>query len=74
MNSNYCYIGTLLFQVSKSGSSKVTFPVKFNTCFTIVTAGANPTISWTNEYFYFNDMNFGTSSKPRSIPWLAIGY
>ena len=74
MNSNYCYIGKLLLQWGKSGSSKVTFPVKFNTCFTIVTAGANPTISWTNEYFYFNDMNFGTSSKPRSIPWLAIGY
>ena len=74
MNSNYCYIGKLLLQWGKSGSSKVTFSVKFNTCFTIVTAGANPTISWTNEYFYFNDMNFGASSKPRSIPWLAIGY
>ena len=74
INSNHCYIGKLLLQWGKSGSSKVTFPVKFNTCFIIVTAGANPTISWTNEYFYFNDMNYGTSAKPSSIPWLAIGY
>ena len=65
----------LIIQCGKSGSGTKTFPIPFPTvCSGFVTAGTNPTSSYNTTSFNFNDMSFGTSAKPGSVPWLAIGY
>ena len=69
------FAGGLIIQCGKSGNGSKAFPIKFpNACTGFVTAGTNPTSSYNATNFSFNDMNFGTSSKPGSVPWLAIGY
>lgn len=65
----------LIIQCGKSGSGSKAFPIAFpSACAGFVTAGTNPTSHYSTTAFNFNDMNYGTSSKPGSVPWLAIGY
>lgn len=69
------FAGGLIIQCGKADSASKTFPVAFPTaCIGFASGGSTPTATYNTTTFRMPDLCYGSSHKPGTVPWIAIGY